>query len=134
MTGQAIGYRVQIVHYPTQAGERWRAVVLSLPALMAEGASREDVLSEIKGRLAEIDSTSEIVTLPVAELARQTNRNGEGSGRNGNYAESSLIERAIANGWVEYGLFADDPGALELFDEIERERDKHLVGGDEIPS
>ncbi len=127
-------YRVQIVHYPTQAGEQWRAVALSLPAVVAEGTSREDVLAEIKSQLADIDSMSEIVTIPVASLSGAANRNGDYSEQNGNRVEMSLLERARANGWADYGLFADDPGALELFDEIERERDKHLVGGDEIPA
>ncbi len=28
-----------------------------------------------------------------------------------------------------YGAFVNDPGALELFDEIERERDQRVIGG-----
>lgn len=131
---QITDYQIQIVHYPTEAGERWRAAVLSLPAVIAEGSSREDVLAEIKNRLAEIDSTIEIVTLPIASLSGAANRNGDYSQQNGSQTEMSLLEQARAKGWVDYGLFADDPGALELFDEIERERDRHLVGGDEISS
>jgi hypothetical protein len=133
-TMQTTDYQVQILHYPTDSGERWRAVVLSLPAVVAEGASREQVLAEVKDRLAGIDSTIEIVTLPIAGLSGSANRNGDYSEENGSQTEMSLLESARAKGWVDYGLFADDPGALELFDEIERERDRHLVGGDEISS
>lgn len=31
-------------------------------------------------------------------------------------------------GWDDHGLFKDDPEALQLFDEIEEERNRHLVG------
>ncbi|MCI0388567.1 MAG: hypothetical protein MOB07_07350 [Acidobacteria bacterium] len=31
-------------------------------------------------------------------------------------------------GWDDHGLFKDAPEALKLFDEIEEERDRHLVG------
>jgi hypothetical protein len=31
-------------------------------------------------------------------------------------------------GWDYHGLFKDAPEALKLFDEIEEERDRHLVG------
>ena len=30
-------------------------------------------------------------------------------------------------GWDDHGLFKDAPEALKLFDEIEEERDRHLV-------
>ncbi|MEP7336925.1 MAG: hypothetical protein ABI977_04220 [Acidobacteriota bacterium] len=129
-TTQTTDYQVQILHYPTDAGERWRAVVLSFPAVVAEGASREQVLAEVKDRLAEIDSTIEIVTLPIASLSGSANRNGDYSEQNSNPVEASLAERLRARGWTDFDRFADDPGALELFDEIERERDKHLVGGE----
>ena len=130
---QITDYQIQIVRYPTDAGERWRAVVLSLPAVIAEGASREDVLAEVKDRLAEIDSTSEILTIPIAQFAQLSGavkQNGDYSGQNGNQVEASLAERLRARGWTDFDRFADDPGALELFDEIERERDKHTVGGE----
>jgi hypothetical protein len=32
-----------------------------------------------------------------------------------------------AKGYQHYGIFADDPEALKLFDEIEEERNRHLV-------
>jgi hypothetical protein len=35
---------------------------------------------------------------------------------------------AIAKGHKLLGIFSDDPGALEVFDEIERQRDLHTIG------
>lgn len=37
-----------------------------------------------------------------------------------------------AQDWDDYGLFKDYPEALKLFDEIEEERDRHLVGQDKL--
>ena len=34
------------------------------------------------------------------------------------------------HGYLHYGIFADDPGALEVFDEIERQRNLHMIGGE----
>ena len=36
-----------------------------------------------------------------------------------------LEAQVQAQGHKFYGIFADDPGALEIFDEIERLRDQH---------
>ncbi len=35
----------------------------------------------------------------------------------------------VARRFKYYGAFVNDPGALELFDEIERERDQRVIGG-----
>ena len=43
--------------------------------------------------------------------------------------EPALTEQLHAQGYQHFGIFADDPGALELFDEIERERDRNTIGG-----
>lgn len=44
--------------------------------------------------------------------------------------ESELDWQLQAKGWKYYGIFADDPGAMEVFDEIERQRDQHTIGGE----
>ncbi len=41
---------------------------------------------------------------------------------------ATMPERLHANGYRHFGIFADDPGALEVFDEIERERDQNTIG------
>lgn len=42
--------------------------------------------------------------------------------------EAALVEQLRAQGYQHFGTFADDPGALELFDDIERERQQHTIG------
>jgi hypothetical protein len=42
--------------------------------------------------------------------------------------EQAAAERLRAQGYRHFGIFADDPGALEVFDEIERERDQNTIG------
>ena len=36
-------------------------------------------------------------------------------------------DQLAAMGWDDYGIFANDPEALKLFDEIEEERNKNLI-------
>ena len=50
-----------------------------------------------------------------------------------NEENREIVEEAdalVAQGWDDHGLFKDDPEALQLFDEIEEERDRHLVGNE----
>ena len=42
---------------------------------------------------------------------------------------AELEAQVEAMGHKYYGIFADDPGAMEVFDEIERLRDQHTIGG-----
>ncbi len=42
--------------------------------------------------------------------------------------EQAAAERLRAQGYQHFGIFANDPGALEVFDEIERERDQNTIG------
>ncbi len=91
-----------------QPGELWRAVVLQMPHLKTEGQSREQVLSAIKNLLTQSVRHAEIVTLSLT--------NG-----------SETADPIAAQGYRHYGIFADDPEALKLFDEIEEERNKHLI-------
>jgi hypothetical protein len=90
---------------------RWRATALAFPGIAEEGASREQVIRQIQARIVEILRHSEIVTLtvPAFPLTKED-------------------EELLARGWDDHGLFKNDPEALKLFDEIEEERDRHLVG------
>jgi hypothetical protein len=91
-----------------QQQEVWRAVVLQMPHLVAEGHDREEVISAIKKMLSESIRRAEVITLSLPDL--------------------ELIEDPlVAAGFRNYGIFADDPEALKLFDEIEEERNKHVV-------
>ncbi|MGH9768982.1 MAG: hypothetical protein ACREAB_16250 [Blastocatellia bacterium] len=93
---------------PDQPGELWRAVVLQMPHLKTEGQSCEQALSAIKDLLNQSVRHAEVVTLSLA--------NGH-----------EIADPLAAQGYRHYGIFADDGEALKLFDEIEEERNKHLI-------
>lgn len=42
--------------------------------------------------------------------------------------KQALVAQLRAQGYQHFGVFADDPEALEVFDEIERERNQHTIG------
>jgi hypothetical protein len=91
-----------------QQHEVWRAVVLQMPHLVAEGDSREQVLAVIKKMLTQSVRRAEVVTLSLLDQAE-------------------IEDPLVAKGYRHYGIFADDPEALKLFDEIEEERNKHVI-------
>jgi hypothetical protein len=98
-----------------QAGY-WQATVMGFPDIAEKAASREQVLRQIQNRLTEVMRYSEIVSLTIPAPSAPALTNEE--------------EALRAMGWTHYGLFKDDPEALKLFDEIEEERTRHLVGGE----
>lgn len=101
------------VSEPNGQSGRWRATALGFPDIAEEGASREQVIRQIQARIIEILRHSEIVTLtmPALPLTKED-------------------EELLAQGWDDHGLFKNDPEALNLFDEIEEERDRRLVGSE----
>ena len=56
-------YRAQVFRNVADGVERWKAFVVTIPAISAEAESREAVLEEIRRQLADI-TTSEITTVP----------------------------------------------------------------------
>ncbi len=86
----------------------WRATVLGLPELKAEACSRAEALEQIEHRLTDFLRESEIVTVSVPAAL-----NG-----------ASEME---ALGYRHFGVFANDPEALKLFDEIEEARNQYLI-------
>jgi len=62
-------YRVQVFRSITDGVERWKAFVVTIPAISAEAESCEAALEEIKRQLADAIATSEITTVsgPVPE-------------------------------------------------------------------
>jgi hypothetical protein len=109
-------YKVLVTHCPVAETETsqpacWRATVLGFPYLVAEACSREQALDRIKAGLEEILRYSEIVTVTAPALPSGLNGDGQ----------------LAAMGWDDYGFFANDPEALKLFDEIEEERNRHLI-------
>lgn len=102
------------VREPNGQPGRWRATALGFPDIAEEGASREQVIRQIQARIVEILQHSEIVTLTVPALPSPV--------------ATKEDDELLAQGWDDHGLFKNDPEALKLFDEIEEERDRHLVG------
>jgi len=93
----------------------WRAMVLGFPYLVEEATSREQVIAQIQTRVEELIRNAEIITLTAPALPK---------------AQNGADDELAAQGWDDRGLFKFDPEALKLFDEIEEERDRHLVGGE----
>lgn len=111
-------YKVLLIHQPLHASAsgqqwQWRAMVLDLPSIVEEAFSREEVLNQIKARINEITRNAEVVILIAPALP---------------LAQESSEEALAAQGWDDHGLFSNDPEALQLFDAIEEERNRHPVG------
>lgn len=92
----------------------WQGVVPALPSCVAEAATREEVIAQIREEL--IQTQIEMVRIEVPGPARAFETNG----LPGKKGAGSLLEFA--------GIFRDDPTLDEMFDEIERRRDAHLAG------
>lgn len=117
-TPGTLDYRVQIFRSTADGVARWKAYVVTIPAITAEGESREEVLEDIQRQLAEAVATSEFVKVPGPYPEKVV------------YGDGSELDLLLQRqGHRHYGIFADDPGAMEVFDEIERLRDQHTIGG-----
>jgi hypothetical protein len=117
-TAQITEYEVRLSHRALNGTEIWEAFVEELPEITAEGPTCEAALKEIGQKLQ-------------SSLA-----NGESAAAHQSVEEEMTSQELVeleaqveAMGHKYYGIFADDPGAMEVFDEIERLRDQHTVGG-----
>ncbi len=97
----------------------WRAVTAALPNCAVTGATRAEVIERITACLTESFSHSEVLRLSIP-----TNGMANGFSSNG----ASAVGVTPQPEWPGYGLFKDDPTWGEMFDEIERRRDEHIVG------
>ena len=121
-TSATTEYAVHLVQQATNGTEKWQAFVEALPQIRAEGESCEAVLHEIGQKLSSslangITSPEDASTLPSDQE---------------NLSSDELVKleaEARAKGHKYYGIFAGDPGAMEVFEEIERSRDEHTIGG-----
>jgi LDH2 family malate/lactate/ureidoglycolate dehydrogenase len=80
----------------------WRASVPSLPECEAEAETREEVLSQIKKKVASVARHSEVVRVEIPfepTFSAETN-------------------------WKHFGIFREDETWSELFDKIEQERNE----------
>ena len=90
--------------------------------IRAEGESCEAVLQEIGEKLSLILANGASVREGAsASLSDQESLSSD--------ALVELEAEARAKGHKYYGIFAGDPGAMEVFEEIERSRDEHTIGG-----
>jgi hypothetical protein len=114
-TTSTIEYAVRLSQRATNGTKHWRAFVETLPQISAEGENCEGVLEEIGRKLQTTLAANQDNTAPV-------------SPRSPSADELTMLEAQVqAQGHKFYGIFADDPGALEVFDEIERLRDEETV-------
>ena len=129
---QVTEYKVQVFRFKTEEKLKWKAQVIAFPQFTAEGNSREAVLEEIKDQLSTLEAESEIVNVPVQQLqpvtVEATSVHDEDIAKIRGIGKD-LAAKLRALGYDHFGIFADDPGAMEVFDEIERLRDQHTVGG-----
>ena len=118
---QVTEFQVQLFRFKADRKTKWKAQVRAFPQFTAEGNSREAVLEDIKEQLATLEAESEIVRVPLPQ--RQ-----EFPLEPVPPLDEELAAKLRAMGYEHFGIFADDPGALEVFDEIERLRDEHTIG------
>ena len=117
-TAQITEYEVRLSHRAVNGTEIWETFIEELPEITAEGPTCEAALKEIGQKLQSSLANGESAAAPRSageELMPQ---------------ELAELEAQVeAMGHKYYGIFADDPGAREVFDEIERLRDQHTIGG-----
>jgi len=117
-TAQITEYEVRLSHRAVNGTEIWEASVEALPEITAEGPTCEAALKEIGQKLQSSLTNGEIAAAPKSAEEELTPQ------------ELAELEAQVeAMGHKYYGIFADDPGAMEVFDEIEQLRNQHTIGG-----
>ena len=111
-------YRVLITQSPASNANgthRWLATLLGFPFIVEEAVSRAQVIEKLKTRIANMALHTEIITLQAPALPIE---------------ENEIDPELAALGWDDYGQLKGDADALRMYDEIEQERDRHMVGGE----
>src|SRR5262245_8335543 len=117
-TVQITEYAVRLSRRAVNGTEIWEASLEALPEITAEGPTCEAALKEIGQKLQSSLTNGESAAAPKSAEEELTPQ------------ELAELETQVeAMGHKYYGIFADDPGAMEVFDEIERLRDQHTIGG-----
>lgn len=93
----------------------WRAFVPALLNCSAEAETRDEVVELIKERVAKCHL--EVLRIEVPDSEKDQRSNGAPDEK----SAVSIMDFA--------GIFRDDPTWSKMFDDIERQRDRHLVGG-----
>ena len=87
----------------------WHATIPARPGYVAEGPTREDALARLAAQF-DAGTYTEVTRIEIPDAAPN----------NGAEPEPSGIMKY-------FGAFRDDPYLDELFDDIEKRRDEHLV-------
>ena len=95
-----------------QPNAPWRAVVHELPDCTVEAPTRAEALERIQQRITSIARSTEVVRIPVAVLPK-------------NVQETPLFTQTP---WHWFGISQDNAIASALYDEIEQQRERHLIG------
>jgi predicted RNase H-like HicB family nuclease len=95
-----------------EPGLHWRAFVAGWPECTAEASTRDEALSEVKHKLVEAVSHSEIVRVDLPLPEGRVRSNAEG---------------VASDEWPDYGIFSNDPNLPQLFTEIENNRNHDLT-------
>ena len=111
--------QVQLYCYHVAEVEQWKAIVPSQPELAVVAASRELALQEIEKQLGQVMARGEVVTFLV--------KDAEPKKALEELSLDELEELLRARGFTGLGVFKDDPEALVMFDEIERQRDQDIL-------
>ena len=137
-------YQIFLTHIPAASANgdspksHWWATLLGFPFIVETAVTRHEVLAQIKQRIADMIKNAEIVTVRASELAELTMSEpvlspvsaAQTKGKSLTKDDDIDREQLMAMGWDDYGLYSNEPDAMLLFDEIEEERNKHLVGGE----
>ncbi len=94
-----------------QSNSQWRAVIPDLPDCIVEANTRTEALKNIRQRAVALFNRTEVLRLDLPILPESADKQPP---------EASL--RSLG-----YGVFKDDSSLDSLFDEIERQRDAHLI-------
>jgi predicted RNase H-like HicB family nuclease len=90
---------------------QWRAFVPGWPDCNAEASTRDEAIDQIRRKLAEAVSHSEIVQIDLSipnDITSQSRLAGSGD-------------------WSDFGIFRNDPTWEQLFTEIENNRNQVLT-------
>jgi hypothetical protein len=129
-------FKIEVFHYFTAEGERWRGAINDY-LLPNETASRDEAMAQVQRQVAVELATGGTGEYPPPEQDVDFDRVVKADGSIGipnpppisDEELAEIVARLRARGHVGIGIFADDPGAFDLFDEIERQRDQHTFGG-----
>lgn len=102
-------YTVFLTQHPNAP---WRAVVHELPDCVVEAATRAEALEKIQQRITSIVRYTEVVRLPVTSTPKTTEE----------------IPFLTQTPWHWFGVSQGTPALNTLYDEIEQQRETHLIG------